>query len=202
MNTTVNVDVKTNKNWDGVTDPTLSYSNRVYNALKVFPEGLSIGELKQFFEETKNKNTIYATIFELQKRGNVVKAPLGKTNDQGHRVSIYKATNKVPAIKKTMFNKKPIKNKEVKPTPAAINFEAESLKKKVEELLAWKAQAIKRFPDLAVHPLMLEARKRVAKSFTDCNDHTKAKSVIAGECDNSPIVKTVFDVLNEVGYDN
>lgn len=61
----------------------------------------------------------------------------------------------------------------------------------LQELRAWKAAAIERYPDLAVEPVVLEAR-RIAAQFLE--GPAKA-DVLAGKKDECPIMRATVEAL-------
>lgn len=194
--------VKSNPKFDILADNNLPIGKRVYQALKLFQEGLTVMDLKQLLPKFDNPNAVSASIHNLKKMGSV-KIIGVKVNDGGYRVSVYKATDKVPEIGNVKI-KLETKPKPVKPTKtdAALKVELDAALKKIEELQAWKEQAIKRCPELAIHPLMFEARRRAAATFIAKGDFNSEKAIMAGDRDSSPIVETVFKLLMEFRNDD
>lgn len=86
----------------------------------------------------------------------------------------------------------PVQRKVTQPTEAGLQAQVEALKARVAELEAWRADAIARFPDLDVDPVVLEARKIVAKELRDGGDSVMAEQVLAGHKDTTlPMRATV-----------
>lgn len=77
------------------------------------------------------------------------------------------------------------------PEKKATVPEFQRMKREVEELRAWKEEAIRRFPDLAVPAIVIEARALVA---TELDNGHKAE-VLAGKKDDSPIMRAVLAAL-------
>lgn len=71
-----------------------------------------------------------------------------------------------------------------------------SQEREISELRAWKAQAIARYPDLAVAPEILQARAHVADVYKDLGDKARAADVLAGGMDNSPVMLVALRALN------
>ena len=69
------------------------------------------------------------------------------------------------------------------PSTAGLTARLDELTNKVKELEAWKANAIARYPDLDVDPVVLDARKIVAAEL-DGSDSTLADQVRKGLKDN------------------
>lgn len=74
------------------------------------------------------------------------------------------------------------------------------LRAEVETLKAWRAEAIARYPDLAVDPLLLKARQIVAKAIKDKNEGGWAdayQQVISGQRDNSVAIVATLAALEQ-----
>lgn len=65
----------------------------------------------------------------------------------------------------------------------------QSISAELEQLRAWKAAAIKRFPELAVREETLSARKIAAAYFRKSGDTGRAQKIERGELDNSPVIQ-------------
>lgn len=89
----------------------------------------------------------------------------------------------------------PVVTKPRKQTEAGASHECEQLRAKVSELEEWKADAIRRFPDLAVEPVVVQARQIVAKRLRTNGDQSGAAAVLAGSRDNTPIMQATVDAL-------
>ncbi len=63
----------------------------------------------------------------------------------------------------------------------------------VADLQAWKAMALARFPDLAVEPIILQARRIAAEAAPE-----HADQIAKGLKDSSPIIRAVVMALAEV----
>lgn len=66
------------------------------------------------------------------------------------------------------------------------------------ELRQWKADAIARYPDLAVDPLVLKARRIVAQTLRDSGDANMAEVVERGTMDHKPLMKVALAALESV----
>ncbi len=73
----------------------------------------------------------------------------------------------------------------------------EPLRKQIAELEAWKAEAIARYPDLAVPPLVKRARQLVAEMLRSSNDHGLAGQVVAGTKDGTMMMRVCVAALEE-----
>lgn len=70
--------------------------------------------------------------------------------------------------------------------------------KLVTELQAWKVDAIARYPDLAVDPTIIEARKLVARVMRDAGDRSGAEDVMSGRRDKSVAVLAVAEAVARI----
>lgn len=82
-------------------------------------------------------------------------------------------------------------------TDAGLNARIEELKREVQELKAWKNDALERFPELAVPPLLLRARKFAADEARSSGDNQLATSIMCGHKDNTLLVRVALKVLEE-----
>lgn len=80
-------------------------------------------------------------------------------------------------------------------TEAGARAECVLLREKVAELEAWKADAIARFPTLAVPPLVLKAREIVAEEYRASGDTCGAKEAVEGKRDHTMLIKAVVRSL-------
>lgn len=85
----------------------------------------------------------------------------------------------------------PAKLKLVGPTPAGLQVQLQELKAQVRELQQWKNDATVRYPDLAVDPLVLKARKIAAARL----EGVARDDVLAGRKDKCPIMLATIDAL-------
>ena len=65
-----------------------------------------------------------------------------------------------------------------------------TLSREVSELKEWRAQAIARFPELAISPKVLKASEMVARHFPDRRD-----AILRGSYDEKPIMKVCLDAM-------
>lgn len=63
------------------------------------------------------------------------------------------------------------------------------------ELKAWKADAIARYPDLGVEPLILKARKIVANIYHAKMDTARKEDALKGRLDKTPIMEATVAAL-------
>lgn len=71
------------------------------------------------------------------------------------------------------------------------------LKAEVSALTAWKNAALKRFPDLAVSPIMLKARKIAANTLYEADNSSLADAILAGKRDDHVAVKIAIEAMKD-----
>lgn len=67
----------------------------------------------------------------------------------------------------------------------------------LEELRRWKTEAIERYPDLAVSPIVLKARQMVAEEIGS-GDPTMRDAVLAGQRDGTITMRVAVKLLEGV----
>jgi hypothetical protein len=87
------------------------------------------------------------------------------------------------------------RRKKASATPAGEVETIRLLREEIAELKAWKAAAITRYPDLAVDPAVLRARKIVADIFAKMGDPREAEHARAGKLDERPIMLAALAAL-------
>lgn len=90
-----------------------------------------------------------------------------------------------------------VKRKQQGPTNAGYEARITELKAQIAELEQWKADAISRFPDLAVSPMVVIARKLVADEVRKSGDNRLADEIIAGRNDNTMLMRVTLKALEE-----
>jgi len=167
-----------------------SLTKRVFDVIAQFPEGIAAHEIKDLLPEDNVGNAIFGTISALKMGGKILTAAKRKNPVTDHWVAAY-------TINENWNAGAPIMRK---PAPAPIGIQAnlDAAKATIAELQAWKAAAIARYPDLAVEPALLEARKRAAAVFKTDGDHLKATAIMAGKHDSTAIVRALFDAITEM----
>lgn len=99
---------------------------------------------------------------------------------------------------------KPLNNKKFggagrgkRQTDSGMQATIDALRAEVIELKQWKTDAIERFPELAVPPIMMRARKLVAKELEAAGDRNLAMQVMAGTKDGTLMVRVAVAALEE-----
>lgn len=81
------------------------------------------------------------------------------------------------------------------PTPAAMCANEASLKQRIAELEAWKADALARYPELAVDPIILKSRSIVSAMVEKEGDRRLAEDIRSGRKDATILVRAVAQAL-------
>lgn len=80
---------------------------------------------------------------------------------------------------------------------ASLRGRVRQLEDEVATLRSWKTEALLRYPDLAVEPAVLQARKIVADLLKTNGDATRAADVQAGKSDTTLIMKATIAALEK-----
>jgi len=164
---------------------------RVLDVLAQFNEGLLASEAKELFPNEGNPNAVYAALSLLKSQGAVKVTGKRISPLSGKLSSVFAATGK-PAIE--LGRARPRKS----PTNIGMVARLDAANSKIAALEAWQADAIKRFPDLAVDPAVIQARKRVAAMFRADGDSMKADAALSGQMDNTPIMRAVTATIEDL----
>jgi hypothetical protein len=73
-----------------------------------------------------------------------------------------------------------------------------ALRYEIATLKAWQADAIARYPDLGVEPLLLKARQIVAKALREAGEHGAVDAVMNGSRDHSVAIRATITALEHV----
>lgn len=167
-----------------------SFPKRVYDVIKQFPEGLIAAEIASLFpDEGGTKNLVFSTLNNMKGR-KLIKV-IGKrvSAETGYKCAVYGVDR--------AYDESPRSVSRV-PTNKGLQARLDAANAKIAELEAWKSEAIQRFPDLAVGPALVAARKKVAAMFRSEGDSMKADAVMKGQHDNTPIVRLAASLIEEM----
>lgn len=167
-----------------------SVNDEIIDTLKHMPD-LSVHDLSELLPHI-NKGTIYAAASYLRRTGDILISGKGVTTPADGIPRPYNRYSLNP-------NPVPVapKRKLKSPTPVGYETQIAELKAQLAELEEWKANAIGRFPDLAVDPLVLRARKLVAEEFVASGDNAMADQVRRGLKDGTPMMRVTVRALEE-----
>lgn len=82
------------------------------------------------------------------------------------------------------------------PTLGGLAVQVAELKARIAELEAWKADALKRYPVLAIPPIVIRARRITTEALRDV-DRPTADRIEAGLMDRSPIMLATIHALGD-----
>lgn len=134
-----------------------------------------------------SRQQVYARLNTLEGRGKISSEKVPDPKDDRRKVNRYSYGGE-PRAKA---------HKRKVPTNQAQVINAADYRAKIAELEAWKADAIARFPDLAVDPDTIRARKIVHKMLIDSGDRNLAADVLAGKKDETMLVRACVAALSE-----
>jgi DNA-binding PadR family transcriptional regulator len=78
---------------------------------------------------------------------------------------------------------------------AALHAQIHSLKAALYELELWKQEAVARYPDLTVDPIVLKARRLVANEVRDSGDHNLADRILSGMKDDGLMMRVTIKAM-------
>lgn len=160
-------------------------TNEVLEVIRVMP-GLNSGQILELMPHVKRKD-IDRIVNRLYVSGRITRqpGPIAR-NGQPANVFFISDTGKPPMRQYVGKNG----------TPADAVFA--DMKKRVAELEQWKVDAIARFPDLAVDPIVIRARKIVAaelRATGEAGDCKFADEVMLGRRDSGLSMRLVIKML-------
>ena len=162
----------------------------VLEIIRTIPEVTS-SEIRELMPHV-TVGAVTSMVHWLKKRGDIengtTKSKL-KSDGVWLKVPTYKVSD-TPKRKAHTFKLKA-------PTLVAVSATVEELNEKVANLEAWKAEAIRKYPELAVAPVVLRARKLVAEELRASGDHALAKHVMDGAKDESMLIRVAAKALEE-----
>jgi hypothetical protein len=161
----------------------------VLNLIRELP-GITAREIYTFMPDVP-KGTVSSSVTTLKSRGLIVEDGK-KVLDTGSGPRPFPAyresDNPLPPVKRLKLKK---------PTEAGLQARLDAANKLIEELQAWKADALRRFPELGVDPIVLRARSIVASALRAAGDPTLADLVTRGAKDETMLVKVTVKALEE-----
>lgn len=141
----------------------------------------------------RNKNTVASTVFNLKNEGVIEvsgqKDAVGKDGRPKPTPVYTLSANPTPNV---------VAMKRKAPSEAALHMQVRGLKEQIAQLEAWKAKAIAEYPNLAVEPIVLKARKLVAAELRASGDMALAQHVEAGDKDTTLMMRVAIKALEEV----
>lgn len=148
--------------------------------------GATSGQIIDLMPHVK-KQSVYAGLNSLYVRGTITRE---KTKANCGFAWSVNPDGKPPVAQRTVkWTRSPeayTETKIVLPPPAIFT--------ELEELRRWKAEAIERYPDLAVSPIVLKARQMVAEEIGNA-DEVMRKAVLAGQRDGTITMRVAVKML-------
>lgn len=163
---------------------------QIIEVVKEMP-GLTTSEISSLMPHA-NKSTVGYYMHRLAKQGiiyEVGKKSSGGGSGRRRNVAVYAFSDNPQPVAV------PVKRKA--PTEAALHIHIKELKAQIAELETWKADALSRYPDLAVDPVVLRARKLVADEVRAGGDKALAEQILAGRKDDTLMVRVTVKALEE-----
>jgi hypothetical protein len=164
----------------------------VLEIIKTMP-GVTASEISQLMPET-TPQAVQCMLSKLKDQGYVVvsgKKKESTSSKRGYPVSTFVLNPDYTPGSNVVQMKRKV------PTEAGLKAQLDQAHKLVAELQAWKASAIVRYPDLAVPPIMLKARKLVAAEVRAGGDRHLADEIMAGHKDATLMVRVTLKALEE-----
>ena len=153
--------------------------------------GLTSMEILQLMPH-KSRASVTSMVFWLKGKGVIkegTKKPVTMRNGKTKSVPTYVLSdNPAPNV---------VKMKRKAPTEAALHMQIKQLNAQISELEAWKRGAISRYPDLAVDPTVLKARKLVAEEVRAGGDHMLADQIARGLKEETLMMRVTIKALEE-----
>ena len=125
------------------------------------------------------RQSVSARLSELKRKGQVRHEPNG---------TYYIGDGTPP---KAVIPKK-LRMKPEKVEKITMGQKLDILEQEVAELLEWKAEAIRRYPDLAVSKELLAARQVAIDYYSKLNDQQKIKEIRTGKLDETPLIQVAL----------
>lgn len=174
-----------------ITNTQTSQQEHIFNVFAQFPDGLAAYELRDLLDpDTAYQNvsallSLYVSEGVAEKRGSKINPATG------HSCTVY-AANGTPYYSRRLIGRD---NERGKPTPRKLTDRIVTLQARIDGLEAWKAEAIKRFPELGVDPVILAARKSLAAIMRSEGMGAKAVLIERGELDDGENMRIVVSIM-------
>ena len=138
---------------------------------------------RQIMDSLPECNHIYAKLAYLEKRGFVKKASIDNPDTASNRryVNGYWSTGIKPEENRVWPK---IKSKPRLRGQLEASWSAELI-----ELRQWKAQALARYPELAVSDAVMRARVAAEEYYEQIGDRIRASDARSGRLDKSPVIQ-------------
>lgn len=162
-----------------------------FNVFSAFPEGLTRFEFVELLDTPEAKRNSSAQLSQFVKEGLAIKDGSRFNPATGQMSSVYMPTG-APFSERVLEARTSSRRRK-----RSTLDELKNLRKEVEELRKWKCAAISRFPELAIDPIILAARKRVAAILRSEGCAAKAELIEAGDLDDGDTMRVVRALLED-----
>jgi len=152
---------------------------QAFNVFATFPEGLTCFEFEQLLDDPRSTSKMLSLFWQegLAEKG------AKRVNPKTGIAHLSYIPTGVP------FSQR------ITRTQIASSRKSDRADNELIELRQWKAEAIKRFPELGLDPLVKKARSTVADIFRREGNQTKAALIESGELDDGDTMRAVLSVL-------
>lgn len=167
--------------------------HNIIEAVKALP-GITSPEIVELTGMKRQEVTHHLAVMTaegLLERVTKMRTPNGKS---GRRTMFAYSISQNPFPQPTVVVKPKVKAP-TENVEAALRARISDLSAKLAEAEQWREDAIRRYPDLAVDPLVLKARKIVADIYRNKLDTTRESDAMAGRLDKSPIMEVALAAL-------
>lgn len=155
-----------------------------FEIFAAFPEGLTCYEFVELMENEADRTNASARLSQYVKEGLAVKEGHRVREATGQSSVVYVPTGR-PFSERLIEWREPTRKRK-KPTDSEL-----------VQLRKWKAAAIARFPELAVDPAILKARKRLADILRNEGNVIKANLVENGDLDDCEAMRIVLSLAGK-----
>lgn len=163
----------------------------VLEIIKAVPDVLGREVLELMPHATPSQ--VYCTLNALKRSGVIIesgKKSVSKSDGFTTKAHTYRFVEGTPTPQPRVMKRKV-------PTAAGYDARITELLEKLHTLEEWKADAIKRHPDLAVPPIVIKARKIVADEVRAGGDTLLASQIMAGNKDTTLMMRVTLKALEE-----
>lgn len=155
---------------------------KAFEIFSAFPEGLAVFEFVELMDDALDRRNASARLSQFVYEGLAQKAGHRINPRTGQNCTVYAATGKAFS-ERDMTPRHPARKRK-RPTDSELI-----------ELRRWKHDAIARFPELGVDPIVLKARQQVAEILRKEGAEAKAALVERGELDDGETMRIVLSIL-------
>ncbi len=153
-----------------------------FDAFSAFAGGLACFEFIELMDSKEDKRCASARLSQFVKEGLAERRGLRRNPGTGLDCVAYIPTGR--RFSERILEDRDPRRKRRRPTTDEL-----------KTLRRWKADAIARFPELGVDPLILRARKQVASILRDEGSEAKAALVERGELDDGETMRIVLSIM-------